>query len=74
MAKNKILDSIHETMAASNKAGVVDDMTNVSLYHNLAGEYTAGHQTAYDLISVLGGDCFVHSVLVLKGISWRTGR
>lgn len=27
MAKNKILDSIHETMVGAHKAGVVDDMT-----------------------------------------------
>ncbi len=27
MAKNKILDSVHETIAGAHKAGVVDDMT-----------------------------------------------
>ncbi|MCH8257081.1 MAG: helix-turn-helix domain-containing protein [Proteobacteria bacterium] len=27
MAKNKILDTIHETMAGAHKAGVVDDLT-----------------------------------------------
>jgi len=27
MVKNKILDSLHETMTGAHKAGVVDDMT-----------------------------------------------